>query len=136
MIIKKKIIDIECTEEVRGHNSVTLYICRFIIVISDDDTQHSVIIVGYGKQSYGQDYWDVKNSWGPYWGKHGYTRLSSDTDVCGVLSGNGVEANFRNDSKGFPFERMKKVVTPHHGNMEEQAKHDGFTPIFNSIQFQ
>ena len=102
----------------------------------DDETEHSVAIVGYGKQSYGLDYWVIKNSWGPYWGRKGYMKISNDVDTCGILSSNGVVANFRNSSQGFPFERMKKVVTPYHGNIEDHFKNDGFKRIFSSIPFQ
>jgi hypothetical protein len=62
-------------------------------------------------------------------------RISNDVDTCGILSSNGVVASFRNTtSHGFPFERMKKVVTPYHGNIEDH--NSGFKPIFNSIPFQ
>ncbi|XP_028397779.1 cathepsin L1-like [Dendronephthya gigantea] len=102
----------------------------------DDATQHSLILVGYGKQAYGPNYWIIKNSWGPFWGQKGYMRISNDFDTCGILSSNGVIASFRNTSHGFPFERMKKVVTPYHANIEDKIAKDKFKPVFNSIPFQ
>lgn len=62
---------------------------------SDDSQEinHSVLIVGYGKNSYGdqvrawcEDYWLVKNSWGPNWGEKGYFRICMDT--IGRFTGN------------------------------------------------
>ena len=102
----------------------------------ENATQHTLLLVGYGKECQNSNYWIIKNSWGPYWGRQGYMKISNDVDVCGILSSNGVVANFRNNSRGFPFERMKKVVTPHHGNTEDHLKYDGLKPIFKSIPFQ
>lgn len=51
---------------------------------------HAVQLVGYGTEN-GQDYWLVRNSWGPSWGDHGYVKLERNSGVrggtCGVLSG-------------------------------------------------
>lgn len=40
------------------------------------DIDHAVVLEGYGTDlETGQDYWLVRNSWGPKWGEDGYIRL-------------------------------------------------------------
>lgn len=55
---------------------------------------HAVVLIGYAKDSSGDGYWLIKNSWGPEWGEHGQMRLlrrgeTDDEDEgswCGVDS--------------------------------------------------
>jgi cathepsin L len=45
-------------------------------ITTTTDLDHLVVLEGYGTdQETGEDYWLVRNSWGPRWGEHGYIRL-------------------------------------------------------------
>jgi len=50
---------------------------------------HAVLVVGYGTED-GQEYWRIKNSWASSWGDHGYIRMATSTNVCGVLNRQAV----------------------------------------------
>jgi len=49
---------------------------------------HGVLVVGYGvEEGTGDEYWVIKNSWGPSWGEEGYIKIArNEFDMCGVAS--------------------------------------------------
>ncbi|KAL3120570.1 hypothetical protein niasHT_007862 [Heterodera trifolii] len=54
--------------------------CQFKVV-----GLHSMLVVGYGENVYGDKYWIVKNSWGQKWGQeHGYLNFARGVNACGI----------------------------------------------------
>lgn len=54
---------------------------------SSTNINHAVLIVGYGTNEYGEDYWIVKNSWSTQWGLNGYALMARNRqNHCGIAS--------------------------------------------------
>ncbi|CAM0881696.1 unnamed protein product [Alopecurus aequalis] len=48
---------------------------------------HAVAVVGYGADSWGQEYWVLKNQWGTWWGEGGYMRIARGNGAnCGIAT--------------------------------------------------
>jgi len=50
---------------------------------------HAVVLVGYGTDDNGVDYWTIRNSWSTYWGEQGYVRIARGENDCAIASDAG-----------------------------------------------
>lgn len=46
-----------------------------IVTEASELTNHVISLVGWGTDATAGKYWVMRNSWGEYWGEHGYARV-------------------------------------------------------------
>lgn len=51
-----------------------------------EDLNHAVLLTGFGVDSAGRKFWNMKNSWADDWGEDGYARIAFGSNVCGIAS--------------------------------------------------
>jgi C1A family cysteine protease len=60
------------------------------LILADDKScppepmNHACLLVGYGTDPSGYDYWIAKNSWADDWGENGYFRIVRGFKACGM----------------------------------------------------
>jgi cathepsin L len=72
-----------------GHRSFQLYKTGVYYEkqCSSEQLDHGVLVVGYGTDQKGGDYWIVKNSWGTEWGMEGFIHIARNRgNHCGIAS--------------------------------------------------
>jgi hypothetical protein len=68
-------------------------------------TNHALLVIGFGTDENGVDYWLVQNSWGNLWGIEGFAKIARGQNVCGMATCPTFPGNitdpWKDKSRGF-----------------------------------
>lgn len=62
---------------------------------TENDINHAVLCVGYGRDNKNMDFWAVKNSWSTEWGMNGYFNIQRNANMCGMAVCNSYPQHVR-----------------------------------------
>ena len=55
---------------------------------------HAMLVIGFGTDDQGVDFWLVQNSWGSQWGINGFVKILRGQNTCGIASCASYPTNF------------------------------------------
>lgn len=71
---------------------------------------HAVLVVGWGLDGEGKQYWICKNSWGDYWGINGFFKIyKGEAGICSSASGFKSSVTFSGSSRSSLEKKVHKL---------------------------
>jgi hypothetical protein len=78
---------VACPDEFVNHYHSSKNSGVYIDKTGDTEIDHDVEVVGWGETKNGIKYWEVRNSWGTYWGELGFFRVQRGVNMLQIESG-------------------------------------------------